>query len=60
MSEEKKVYICAPLLASTLEEIKANMLQVRQHMHAIKDLYGYRTYVPRLTLIANRRRTDEM
>lgn len=46
MSEEKKVYICSPLFASTQEEIRENMLQARQHMHAIKDLYGYRTYAP--------------
>lgn len=46
MSEEKKVYICSPLFASTQEEIKENMLQARQHMHVIKNLYGYRTYAP--------------
>lgn len=41
-----RAYICSPLSAETEDEIRRNMLQARQFMKQIADIYGYRTYAP--------------
>ncbi|GAA6412042.1 hypothetical protein K040078D81_61590 [Blautia hominis] len=46
MIKVKKAYICSPLSAPTQEEIRCNMHQARQHMKAVADKYGCRTFAP--------------